>query len=159
QRRLAADDVRFVLQEQQLGTGHALAQAAPEVEGEATVLVLSGDVPLVRVETLRKLLAAAGEGGAAMAVADLDQPGSLGRVLATSDGRLAAIVEWKDAGPEVRAVRTINAGIYVLPAPAIFEELAQVKPNNAQKELYLTDAVTALAEKGSGVALHHLADA
>ena len=97
QQRCAAPDVRFVLQERQLGTGHALAQAAPEVPGEATVLVLSGDVPLVRVETLRALLAAAGDGGAAMAVADLDEPGSLGRVLATGDGRLAAIVEAKDA--------------------------------------------------------------
>jgi len=158
QRRFAAGDVRFVLQERQLGTGHALAQAAPEVEGEATVLVLSGDVPLVRVETLRALLAAAGEGGAAMAVADLDAPASLGRVLATNDGRLAAIVELKDATPEQRAVRTINAGLYALPAPAIFDELARLRPNNAQGELYLTDAVTALAQQNGGVALHRLAD-
>jgi bifunctional UDP-N-acetylglucosamine pyrophosphorylase/glucosamine-1-phosphate N-acetyltransferase len=158
QRRFAADDVRFVLQQQQLGTGHALAQAAPEVDGEATVLVLSGDVPLVRVDTLRALLAAAGEDGAAMAVADLEQPGSLGRVLATSDGKLAAIVEARDATVEQLAVRTINAGIYALPAPAIFDELARLRPNNAQGELYLTDAVTALAQRESGVALHHLGD-
>jgi bifunctional UDP-N-acetylglucosamine pyrophosphorylase/glucosamine-1-phosphate N-acetyltransferase len=158
QRRFAADDVRFVLQEQQLGTGHALAQAALEVPGEAIVLVLSGDVPLVRVETLRALLAAAGEGGAAMAVADLGQPGSLGRVIAAGDGRLAAIVEAKDATSEQLAVRTINAGIYALPAPAIFEELARLRPDNAQGELYLTDAVTALAKQPSGVALLHLAD-
>ena len=158
QRRFAADDVRFVLQEQQLGTGHALAQAAPEVTGDATVLVLSGDVPLVRVDTLRDLLAAAGDGGAAMAVADLEQPGSLGRVLATGDGKLAAIVEARDATPDQLAVKTINAGLYVLPAPAIFDELAQLRPNNAQGELYLTDAVTALAQRGSGVVLHHLAD-
>jgi len=158
QRRFAADDVRFVLQEQQLGTGHALAQAAPEVTGDATVLVLSGDVPLVRVDTLRALLAAAGDGGAAMAVADLEQPGSLGRVLATGDGKLAAIVEARDATPDQLAVKAINAGLYVLPAPAIFDELAQLRPNNAQGELYLTDAVTALAQRGSGVVLHHLAD-
>jgi bifunctional UDP-N-acetylglucosamine pyrophosphorylase / glucosamine-1-phosphate N-acetyltransferase len=158
QHRFAADDVRFVLQERQLGTGHALAQATSEVVGEATVLVLSGDVPLMRVETLRALLDAAGEGGAAMAVADLEQPGSLGRVLATGDGRLAAIVEAKDATPEQLAVRTINAGIYALPAPAIFEELARLRPNNAQGELYLTDAVTELAKAPAGVALLHLAD-
>ena len=158
QRRFAADDVRFMLQERQLGTGHALAQAAPEVEGEATVLVLSGDVPLVRVETLRALLAAAGDCGAAMAVADLDAPASLGRVLATNDGRLAAIVEFQDATPDQRAVCTINAGLYVLPAPAIFDELARLRPNNAQAELYLTDAVTALAQQSGGVALHRLAD-
>jgi len=159
QRRFATDDVRFVLQEQQLGTGHALAQAAPEVDGEATVLVLSGDVPLVRVETLRALLAAAGEGNGALAVAELEQAGSLGRILARDDGNLAAIVEFKDATPEQRAVRTINAGIYALPAPSIFGELAQLRPNNAQGELYLTDAVTALAQQRGGVALHRLADA
>ncbi len=151
--------MRFVLQEQQLGTGHALAQAAPEVSAAATVLVLSGDVPLMRVETLRALLDAAGDGGASMAVADLEQPGSLGRVVATSDGRLAAIVEASDATAEQLAVRTINAGIYALPAPAIFDELARLRPNNAQGELYLTDAVTALAQAAGGVALLRLADA
>ncbi|HXT50200.1 MAG TPA: bifunctional UDP-N-acetylglucosamine diphosphorylase/glucosamine-1-phosphate N-acetyltransferase GlmU, partial [Thermoanaerobaculia bacterium] len=96
--------------------------------------------------------------GAAMAVADLERPASLGRVLATSDDKLAAIVEAKDATPEQLALRTVNAGIYALPAPAIFDELSRLRPNNAQGELYLTDAVTALAQQRSGVALLHLAD-
>src|SRR6185503_20887403 len=93
---------------------------------DATVLVLSGDVPLVRAETLRALLAAAGGSGAAMAVADLEEPAMLGRVLATADGRLDAIVEFRDATPEQRAVRTINAGLYALPAPRIFDELGRL---------------------------------
>jgi bifunctional UDP-N-acetylglucosamine pyrophosphorylase/glucosamine-1-phosphate N-acetyltransferase len=158
ERRFAAPDVRFVLQEPQLGTGHALLQAAPQVDGEATVLVLSGDVPLVRVDTLRALLAAARDGGAAMAVANLDEPGMLGRVLATDDGRLDAIVEARDATPEQLAVRSVNAGLYALPAPEIFARLSRVVPDNAQGELYLTDAVTALAQESAGVALLPLAD-
>ncbi len=158
ERRFAAPDVRFVLQEPQLGTGHALAQAAPEIDGEATVLVLSGDVPLVRIETLRALLAAAEESGAAMAVAGLDAPGMLGRVLAREDGRLGSIVEARDATPEQLAVRTINAGLYALPAPEVFKRLDEIVPDNAQGELYLTDAVTAIAQAEGGVALVHLDD-
>jgi bifunctional UDP-N-acetylglucosamine pyrophosphorylase/glucosamine-1-phosphate N-acetyltransferase len=160
--RFAAPDVRFVLQEQQLGTGHALAQAAPEVPGTATLLVLSGDVPLVRAETLRTLLAAADGGGGAMAVADLDEPGSLGRVMARADDRLDRIVEAADATPAELAARTVNAGLYALPAPVVFERLARLRSqngsHNAQGELYLTDAVTALAAEGGGVALVRLAD-
>jgi bifunctional UDP-N-acetylglucosamine pyrophosphorylase/glucosamine-1-phosphate N-acetyltransferase len=158
ERRLAAPDVRFVLQAEQLGTGHALAQAAGEVPERATLLVLSGDVPLVGEATLRALLAAAGEGGAAMAVADLDEPGSLGRVLAREDGRLDRIVEAADATTEQRAVRTINAGLYALPAPAVFARLRGLDRRNAQGELYLTDAVTALAAAEDGVALLRLDD-
>jgi bifunctional UDP-N-acetylglucosamine pyrophosphorylase/glucosamine-1-phosphate N-acetyltransferase len=159
--RFAATDVRFVVQEPQLGTGHALAQAAPAVPGEATLLVLSGDVPLVSTETLGALLAAAasgGPGGAAMAVAELAEPGSLGRVLARADGRLERIVEARDATPEQLAVRTVNAGLYALPAPALFARLGRLQAHNAQGELYLTDAVTALAAEPPGVALLRLAD-
>jgi bifunctional UDP-N-acetylglucosamine pyrophosphorylase/glucosamine-1-phosphate N-acetyltransferase len=157
QERLAASDLRFVLQREQLGTGHALAQAEAEAAGAGTVLVLSGDVPLVTPATLAALLAAAGEVGAAMAVADLDEPGSLGRVIAREDGHLREIVEARDATPEQRAVRTVNAGIYALP-PAIFDHLRGLDRGNAQGELYLTDAVTALAAAGTPVALVRLAD-
>ena len=149
---------RFVLQTEQRGTGHALAQAEPEVTGPATLLVLSGDVPLLTAATLEALLAAARESGAAMAVADLDDPGSLGRVLAGPDGNLDRIVEARDATPEVLAVRTVNAGIYALPAPEIFEQVRRLEPDNAQGELYLTDAVGALARAGTPVRLVRLAD-
>jgi bifunctional UDP-N-acetylglucosamine pyrophosphorylase/glucosamine-1-phosphate N-acetyltransferase len=120
--------------------------------------VLSGDVPLVTAETLGALLAAAGEGGAAMAVADLDEPGSLGRVIAATDGTLDRIVEARDATAAELAVPTVNAGLYVLPAPAIWAELRRLEPTNAQGELYLTDAVTALAAAGTRVKLVRLAD-
>jgi bifunctional UDP-N-acetylglucosamine pyrophosphorylase/glucosamine-1-phosphate N-acetyltransferase len=157
--RAAAPDVSFVLQEQQLGTGHALAQAEAATGGEpATLLVLSGDVPLMTAETLRGLIAAAGDGGGAMAVADLDEPGSLGRVVAREDGGLDRIVEAADATPEERAVRTVNAGLYVLPAPEIFDYIRRLDTRNAQGELYLTDAVTAMARDGRRVALVRLDD-
>jgi bifunctional UDP-N-acetylglucosamine pyrophosphorylase/glucosamine-1-phosphate N-acetyltransferase len=163
QERLAAPDVVWVRQEQQLGTGHALAQAAAVVDGEATLLVLSGDVPLVTAATLAALLAAARERGAAMAVAELAAPGELGRVLAADDGGLGRIVEARDATADELAVRTINAGLYALPAPAVFDHLSRLEPRNAQGELYLTDAVGTLAaagrQAGGGVALVPLADA
>jgi bifunctional UDP-N-acetylglucosamine pyrophosphorylase/glucosamine-1-phosphate N-acetyltransferase len=110
---------------------------------------------------LRALLAAAaaaGERGAAMAVAELDDPGSLGRVLARPDGSLDRIVEARDASADQLAVRTVNAGIYALPAPEVFARLARLDAHNAQGELYLTDAVTALAAEPPGVALLRLAD-
>ena len=139
---VAADDVRFVLQREQLGTGHALAQAADQIEGAATVLVLSGDVPLVRPETLRRLVAAAREGWGALAVAELERPGSLGRVVATPDGRrLERIVEAADGSPDEMAIRHVNAGIYALPAPEVFAALEELTPDNAKGEYYLTDAL------------------
>jgi bifunctional N-acetylglucosamine-1-phosphate-uridyltransferase/glucosamine-1-phosphate-acetyltransferase GlmU-like protein len=102
-----------------------------------------------------------------MAVADLDRPGSLGRVIAAPAAgaagdrpgeRLAGIVEAADAGPAELAIPTVNAGFYALPAPEIFAYLARLAPQNAQGELYLTDAVVAAAGDGRRVALHRLAD-
>ncbi|MEO1087410.1 MAG: NTP transferase domain-containing protein, partial [Acidobacteriota bacterium] len=91
--------VEWVLQEEQLGTGHALAQAEAQIDEDATLLVLNGDVPGLRVETLERLAAAAESGWGGLAVANVDPPGALGRVLATGD-RLERIVEAADATPE-----------------------------------------------------------
>lgn len=158
---LAAPDVEFVVQEERRGTGHALAQTEPAIDEEARVVVLSGDVPLVTAATLETLLAAAADGWGALAVARVGEPGSLGRVLARPDDpeALDRIVEAADADPAVLALDTINAGIYVLPAPAIFAELAALTSDNAQGELYLTDAVSAAAARGEAVRLVHLEDA
>lgn len=156
-------DVRWVLQERQLGTGHALLQVEGEVPEDSLLLVLSGDVPLVRPTTLRTLADAAagddGEGWGAMAVADLDDPGSLGRVFhRRDDGTLLdRIVEAKDASPEELANGTVNAGIYALPA-SIFPYLRALGTDNAQGELYLTDALGAAAADGHPVRLVPLAD-
>lgn len=138
---ISGDDLAWVLQEEQKGTGHALAQAESAIDGNAVVLVLSGDVPLVTPATLDRLASAAEEGWGALAVADLPEPGSLGRVIAEG-GAFRKIVEARDASPDELAVTTVNAGLYALPAPEIFDYLRKLTPNNAQGELYLTDAVT-----------------
>ncbi len=167
QAELAAPDLTWVLQAEQRGTGHALAQVAPHVSGDATLLVLSGDAPLVRAETL-VALALAGEAspGGALAVADLADPASLGRVFMTADSdsissgwrALDRIVEARDASPQELRQTTVNAGLYALRAPEVFADLARIGTNNAQGELYLTDAVTLAAREGRRVACFPLVD-
>ncbi len=163
---IGGDDLTWVVQAEQRGTGHALAQVADRLGGgPARLLVLSGDVPLLSAATLERLLAAAGRGWGAMAVADLQQPGGLGRVVARAgdgdDGSgelLERIVEAADATPAELELRTVNAGLYVLPAPEIFPYLAALTPANAQGELYLTRALTDAAAAGRRIELVRLAD-
>lgn len=152
------EDIQWVLQEEQKGTGHALLQAEPYVDRDSILLVLSGDVPLVSTTTLEQLAAGAEAGWGAMAVAELDDPGSLGRVLAGGYGTLRRIVEASDASPEELAVKRVNAGLYALPAPQIFDYLRQIGTDNAQGELYLTDAVTRAADEHRLVLLVPLPD-
>jgi UDP-N-acetylglucosamine diphosphorylase/glucosamine-1-phosphate N-acetyltransferase len=164
-----ADDLTWVLQAEQRGTGHALAQVEPYLlDTEATLLVLSGDVPLVTPETLERLAGLADTQGTwgAMAVAEPAEPGALGRVIAEDDpggpdgpdGRLRRIVEARDASPEELRIRRINAGLYALPAPEIFGYLRRLTPQNTQGELYLTDALSAAATEGRIIRLLTLAD-
>lgn len=155
---IQGDDIAWVLQAEQRGTGHALAQAEAHVDGAATLLVLSGDVPLVTPETLDRLAAEAEAGWGSMATAELDDPGSLGRVITSDDGGFDRIVEARDATPDELAVRRINAGLYALPAPEIFGFLSRLTTHNAQGELYLTDAVTNAAREGRPIRLVPLAD-
>ena len=157
--QIRGKDLVWVLQAEQRGTGHALAQAESAIQGEATLLVLSGDVPLVLPMTLEQLADAADEGWGALAVADLPQPGSLGRVVVDPAGAFQRIVEARDATPEELAIHTINAGLYALPAPEVFYYLRSLKTDNAQGELYLTDAVTHAAADGRPVRLVALSEA
>ncbi|MEM7480661.1 MAG: bifunctional UDP-N-acetylglucosamine diphosphorylase/glucosamine-1-phosphate N-acetyltransferase GlmU [Acidobacteriota bacterium] len=157
-----ADDLRWVEQREQRGTGHALAQAEPLVASPATLLVMPGDAPLVTAATLDALArrVESGEAWGALAVADLAEPASLGRVLSLGgEGRqLDRIVEAADATAEELAVTTVNTGFYALPAPEIFDYLRRLGTDNAQGELYLTDAPGAARENGETVALHRLED-
>jgi bifunctional UDP-N-acetylglucosamine pyrophosphorylase/glucosamine-1-phosphate N-acetyltransferase len=160
------ESVEWVVQRQQRGTGHALLQVAPRLAGPARLLVVSGDVPLVRPETLRRLARAATGAWGAMAVAEMEDPGALGRVLpARAGGRrrggelLGRIVEAADASPAEAAVRRVNAGLYLLPAPEVFAYLRRLRPDNAKGELYLTAALGAAAAAGRRLRLVALADA
>lgn len=157
----ADDDVTFVTQEPQLGTGHALAVTEKAVrqlgEEAATLLVLNGDVPGLRAETLERLADAAEAGWGALGVARLDQPGRLGRVVGR-DGRLERIVEAADASADELAIETVNAGFYALPAPSVFDYLRRLDTDNAQGELYLTDALGLAASDGERVSMVELAD-
>lgn len=154
-----ADDVTWVLQEEQLGTGHALQQVESCLQTPATLMVLSGDVPLVTPQTLERLATEARSGWGSMVVTEMEEPGSLGRVVATPDGTLERIVEVADATEEELENTQINAGIYALPAPEIFDFLSRLEPDNAKHELYLTDALTAAVVQGRELALVTLAEA
>ena len=134
-------DVTWAHQVEQKGTGHALAQAMPKVADQATVLVLYGDVPLIRTQTLQELLAAAGNGLALLTV-ELDDPGAYGRLLRDPAGRVTRIVESKDASPEEAAVREIYTGFLAAPAVRLRKWLAALKNHNAQGEYYLTDIIS-----------------
>ena len=141
----AGADVSWVEQSQQLGTGHALAQALPHVARGAQVLVLNGDVPLVRTETLRRLVETAPR-GLAICTSDLTDPAGYGRVVRDAKKRVLRIVEHNDASARELRVREWYAGFLAAPAARLAAWLAKVKPANAQQEIYLTDVI-ALAVK------------
>jgi len=139
-------DIEWVLQAEQLGTGHAVKQAASKLSPDSQVLILYGDVPLVRAATLRRLLEAAGD-GVSVLTAELTDAGSYGRVIREGN-RVVKIVEAKDASPAERAIKEFNAGLYALSARRLSGWLGKLKNANAQKEYYLTDIVGfAVAEK------------
>jgi bifunctional UDP-N-acetylglucosamine pyrophosphorylase/glucosamine-1-phosphate N-acetyltransferase len=139
--------VTTVDQGRPLGTGHALQACIPELDrlGASQVAILCGDVPLTSPATVFRLCAAE----ALLLAMDLPSPGSYGRVLQHPDGRLAGLVEAKDANPEQLAVQRVNGGAYALPWPALRTALLGLTNDNAQREYYLTDAVAAVAAKVS----------
>ena len=141
-------DVRWVRQAERLGTGHAVARALRFVDDEATALVLCGDVPLVSESTLRACAAAAAEGALAVVTAEVEEPAELGRIRRSAGGDIEGIVEFKDASPDERAIREINAGILALRGGELKELLARVEPRNAPGEYYLTDIVGLAVERG-----------
>ncbi|MET0717113.1 MAG: bifunctional UDP-N-acetylglucosamine diphosphorylase/glucosamine-1-phosphate N-acetyltransferase GlmU, partial [Pseudoxanthomonas sp.] len=140
-------DLHWAQQAQQLGTGHAVEQAMPDVPDAATVLVLYGDVPLIRSETLKRLLESPGR--LAVLVAEVPDPTGYGRIVRDAEGRVAAIVEQKDADEEQRRIRVINTGIIAAESTALKRWLSRLSNDNAQGEYYLTDVFAAAAEEFS----------
>jgi len=152
------DGVEFVLQEPQLGTGHAVDQARALFEagrlGPQT-LVLAGDGPLIRSETLSALLQThrTRHAAATLATSVIADPRGYGRVIRTREGGLDRIVEERDATPEVRAIREVNPSYYCFDTRRLFDALARVENTNAAREYYLTDVFTLLSREGGLVAV------
>lgn len=146
-----ASDVHWALQEQQLGTGHAVAQALPQVPDDAVVLVLYGDVPLINPETLVALVSRVHEGSLGLLTVDLPNPDGYGRILRDGHGKVIAIVEQKDATDEQKTIREVNTGILAVCASHINQWLPRLSNSNAQGEYYLTDIIAMAAGEGLSI--------
>lgn len=145
------DDVNYAVQEEMLGTGHAVMQAAKYLEGKkGKVLVLNGDVPILRPETLNRLLNKSIENKecATLLTAIYDNPKGYGRIVRDEGGNIEAIVEEKDTTDEQKKIKEINAGIYCFDIEALLSALKEIKPNNAQGEYYITDVIEIMNARG-----------
>ena len=141
-------DVQWVLQAEQKGTGHAVMQAMPGIPDDHLVLVLYGDVPLVQLETLARLVAEAGPEAVSILSVMLPDPTGYGRVVRDGAGTVVRIVEHKDANAKERAIHECNSGVMCAPAGALRGWLASLKNDNAQGEYYLTDVIVAAVRGG-----------
>ena len=155
---LADDDLSWAEQAQQLGTGHAVAQALPQLPDDGVALVLYGDVPLVRAQTLEPLVAAARAGRVGLLTVTLADPTGYGRIL-RQDGRVVGIVEQKDASAEQLAIREGNTGLLAAPVRALRAWLDRLDNRNAQGEYYLTDVIAMAVADGVTVEAIGVADA
>jgi bifunctional UDP-N-acetylglucosamine pyrophosphorylase/glucosamine-1-phosphate N-acetyltransferase len=144
---------RVAMQEQQLGTGHAVLSAAEQIL-PGSLLVLAGDTPLINGALLRALVDHHGRSGAAATVLTMDllEPAGYGRVVRDERGDVTKIVEHRDATPDELEIREVNSGMYVLPAPLALDILREVGSDNDQGEIYLTDVIAGLRRRGERVA-------
>lgn len=149
--RLAASDLNFVVQAEQLGTGHAVAQALPALTAER-VLILYGDVPLIETETLERLLLKAGSQQVALLTVNLADPTGYGRIVRDGEGVVQAIVEHKDATAEQKLIAEGNTGILAVPGERLGDWLGRLSNSNAQGEYYLTDVIAMAVADGLVVA-------
>lgn len=147
---VGAPDVAFALQAEQLGTGHAVAQALPLLDDSQPTLVLYGDVPLTEAATLQRLVAAAGSERFGILTVEMDDPTGYGRIVREA-GKIVRIVEQKDASEPQRAIREINTGIILAPTGPLRRWLSTLRNDNAQGEYYLTDAVERAVADGMEV--------
>lgn len=151
--------VNWVHQTEQLGTGHAVAQALPDLPDEARVLVLYGDVPLTQQATLEAMVQELDDQTLGLLTVTLDDPNGYGRILRDDHGRVTAIVEQKDASAEQRAIREVNTGILAIAAKHLKAWLPTLSNANAQGEYYLTDIIAMAVDKGLSVAVSQPNDA
>lgn len=154
QASLGEQQLNWVLQAEQLGTGHAVAQANGNINDDDTVLILYGDVPLIQPSTLNALLAAREENGLAILTVNLPNPMGYGRIVRDA-GKVVGIVEQKDANAEQLAINEVNTGIMAAPGKQLKEWLGQLSSNNAQGEYYLTDIVAMAHRDGVTITTAH----
>ena len=148
-------NVNWCLQEEQLGTGHAVAQALPHVPDDATVLILYGDVPLTSKQTLGELVTLVDDKQLGLLTVELEDPSGYGRIIRDADGFIESIVEQKDANEEQLGVNEVNTGILALRANLLHEYLPKLSNSNAQGEYYLTDIVEMATSNDLIVEAHH----
>ncbi|PXX92809.1 UDP-N-acetylglucosamine diphosphorylase/glucosamine-1-phosphate N-acetyltransferase [Marinobacter vulgaris] len=148
-----AADVQWALQQQQLGTGHAVAQALPALPDDARVLILYGDVPLTRPETLEALVEQVSEDSLGLLTVTLENPDGYGRILRDEAGKVTAIVEQKDATEQQKAITEVNTGILAVSARHLKDWLPQLSNSNAQGEYYLTDIIAMAADRGMAISV------
>jgi len=148
---LAGQALNFAVQEEQKGTGHAVAQAMPEVAQDSVVLVLYGDVPLTKPETLQEMVALAAQGDLALLTVNLKDPTGYGRIVRNGLDQVVAIVEHKDASPEQHQIDEVNTGILAVNSRLLSEWLPKLSAENAQGEYYLTDIIAMAADAGVAI--------
>ncbi len=144
-------DLLWVRQEPQLGTGHAVQQAVPYLDPQAVVLILYGDVPLIRPETLQEMVLIARDGAVALLTVRLNNPAGYGRIVRNSRGQVERIVEHKDASAEELAITEVNTGILCLHAAKLMRWLDRLGNDNVQGEYYLTDVIGMAAAEGERI--------
>ncbi|GGD37094.1 bifunctional UDP-N-acetylglucosamine diphosphorylase/glucosamine-1-phosphate N-acetyltransferase GlmU [Franconibacter pulveris 1160] len=151
---LRDDSLNWVLQAEQLGTGHAMQQAAPFFSDDEDILMLYGDVPLISVETLARLRAAKPQGGIGLLTVKLEDPTGYGRIT-RDNGNVTGIVEHKDATEQQRLINEINTGILIANGADLKRWLAKLNNNNAQGEYYITDIIAMAHQEGHDIAAVH----
>ena len=150
QQQCAHFDVTWVLQNEQLGTAHAVLQASPNINSDDMALILYGDVPLIKAETLDVLVKQASANNVSLLTVSLEDPTGYGRIVRES-GKVISIVEHKDASAEIKTIKEVNTGILAVKAAYLNECLNKIGNDNAQGEYYLTDIIALAVKDGNEV--------
>jgi len=150
QNKLSHNDLSWCLQDQQLGTGHAVQQAAPDIKDNEDVLILVGDAPLIKESTLQQLIAVKKDADLALLTVELEDPTGMGRIIRQGE-QVTAIVEHKDASQQQRQIKETNTGMMIMGGKNLKRWLSALNSNNAQGEFYLTDVIEMAAKEGKSI--------
>ncbi|WP_086929389.1 bifunctional UDP-N-acetylglucosamine diphosphorylase/glucosamine-1-phosphate N-acetyltransferase GlmU [Agarilytica rhodophyticola] len=148
---IGSENISYVQQTEQLGTGHAVKQALPQLQADSTVLILYGDVPLIKSETLKNLVSQVGEKSLGLLTVNLDNPSGYGRIIRDQDGSVVSIIEHKDANLEQQKVKEVNTGVMAVRSQDLQRWLPQLNNNNVQKEYLLPDIIAMAKAEGMSI--------